>query len=77
LDAECGALGGAAGPLCGASGACGADAACSADTDCLDGVHGQCVDIGSGVERCRACDPSNDDGCDTGKHCSAAFVCGP
>jgi hypothetical protein len=35
------------------------------------------VDIGSGVERCRACDPSNDDGCATGEHCSAAFVCGP
>jgi hypothetical protein len=75
-DEECAALGGAAGPLCGSNGACGADAACTADTECTDGRHGQCVDIGSGVERCRACDPDNGDGCGASQAC-VGFVCVP
>jgi hypothetical protein len=77
-DAECSALGGSPGPLCGGNGACGADDACTIDGDCTDGVHGQCVDVGSGTLRCRICDPSNDDGCPPAQPtCSAQFVCGP
>lgn len=78
-DAECSALSGGPGPLCGGNGACGPDDACSMDGDCTDGVHGQCVDVGSGALRCRVCDPSDNTGCTQPEPtCSSTdFVCGP
>ncbi|HEX4335035.1 MAG TPA: hypothetical protein VH062_03925 [Polyangiaceae bacterium] len=79
-DSECKQSASAAGPLCGTSGACAVDGACSSSGDCTDGVHTTCVDVnqgsGSPDNRCRVCNPGNNDGCTGPQTCGPDFTCG-
>ncbi|HVW30681.1 MAG TPA: hypothetical protein VHC69_35235 [Polyangiaceae bacterium] len=78
-DAECKVFPGTAGPLCGLTGECGPDSSCGSNGDCTDGIHGVCVDVSAdsnGDNRCRACNPSTNEGCSSGT-CGADYVCSP